>query len=256
MTKKPDHAARPVQQRFDGQRVIVTGGGSGIGRELAASFVSEGASVAVIDRDVANVPIGAIGILADLAHAEVVRLVFLEAITALGGVDVLCNNAGVASTTSVIDCEPDEWDFVFDVNVRAVYLGIRSVLPEMLEQGKGVIVSTASAAALVGLPDRAAYSASKAAVIALSRQVAVQYADQGIRSNTVCPGTVDSPWVARLLADSPRPELLRRELIARQPLGRLATPREIADAILYLASPQAAFITGTDLVIDGGIVAR
>jgi NAD(P)-dependent dehydrogenase (short-subunit alcohol dehydrogenase family) len=251
-----DHPAPSALRRFSSRRAIVTGGGSGIGAELVATLLAEGASVAVIDRDSSGAAEGSIRIDADLADATTLDGAFTEATAALGGVDLLFNNAGIASTTSVIDCGPDEWDAVLAVNVRAVGLGFRAVLPAMLEQGHGVIVSTASAAALVGLPDRAAYSASKAAVIALSRQVAVQYADRGIRSNTVCPGTVDSPWVARLLAGAVDPEASRRDLVARQPLGRLATPREVADAMLYLASDQAAFITGTDLVIDGGILAR
>lgn len=242
--------------RFEGRRAIVTGGGSGIGLELVEALIAEGAAVAVIDRD-ASAALGAsTRIDADLSDAALLDHAFADAIGALGGVDLLFNNAGLSSTTSVIDCDADEWDRVLAVNVRAVGLGFRAVLPTMLEQGSGVIVSTASAAALVGLVDRAAYSASKAAVIALSRQVAVQYAERGIRSNTVCPGTVDSPWVARLLEQASDPDERRRELIARQPLGRLALPREVADAMLYLASDEAAFITGTDLVIDGGILAR
>lgn len=253
MTDQPEPSSL---HRFASRLAIVTGGGSGIGAELVHTLLAEGASVAVIDRDSSGAPEGSIRIDADLADSSALDRVFGEAITALGGVDLLFNNAGIASTTSVIDCGSDEWDAVLAVNVRAVGLGFRAVLPAMLNQGHGVIVSTASAAALVGLPDRAAYSASKAAVIALSRQVAVQYADRGIRSNTVCPGTVDSPWVARLLANADDPEASRRDLVARQPLGRLATPREVADAMLYLASDQAAFITGTDLVIDGGILAR
>lgn len=252
----PEHPTPSALRRFSSRRVIVTGGGSGIGAELVTSLLEEGATVAVIDRDPSASPAGSIRIEADLSQAPIVNSAFTEAIRELGGVDVLFNNAGIASTTSVIDCGPDEWDAVLAVNVRAVGLGFRAVLPAMLEQGHGVIVSTASAAALVGLPDRAAYSASKAAVIALSRQVAVQYADRGIRSNTVCPGTVDSPWVARLLENSDDPEASRRDLVARQPLGRLASPREVADAMLYLASDQAAFVTGTDLIIDGGILAR
>ena len=251
-----DHPNTSPLRRFLSRRAIVTGGGSGIGAELVMTLLDEGARVVVIDRDPAGAPEGSIRFKADLSHAVEVERAFTEAIAALDGVDVLFNNAGIPSTTSVIDCGSDEWDTVLAVNVRAVGLGIRAVLPGMLEQGHGVIVSTASAAALVGLPDRAAYSASKAAVIALSRQVAVQYADRGIRSNTVCPGTVDSPWVARLLAHADDPEASHRDLVARQPLGRLATPREVADAMLYLASDQASFITGTDLVIDGGILAR
>ena len=172
-----------------------------------------------------------------------------------GRIDVLCNNAGVSSVTGPVECTPEEWDHVFGVNVRSVFLGTKYAIPVMLAQGSGVIVNTASAAGLIGLPDRAAYCASKGAVIALTRQVAVQYATQNIRCNCVCPGTVDSPWIGRLLEGTDDPAGLREELIARQPLGRLGTPSEVADAVVYLASPSATFITGSALVIDGGITA-
>ena len=131
----------------------------------------------------------------------------------------------------------------------------RHVIPSMLETGFGVIVNTASAAGMIGLPDRAAYCASKGAVIALTKQIAVQYAGNGIRCNCICPGTVDSPWVARLLDEAEDPVRHREKLIARQPMGRLGTPEEIAEAAIYLASDAAAFVTGSELVIDGGITA-
>lgn len=240
---------------FEGSRVIVTGAASGIGQELVALLLREGANVAGIDRDLAGVPVGAVALLADLGVVTDVTDVMERAIAALGGVDVLCNNAGIGSTRSVLDCPVDEWDAVFDVNVRAVFLGIKAVLPEMLRQGHGVIVNTASAAGLIGLPDRAAYCTSKGAVIALTKQVAVQYAKDGIRCNCVCPGTVDSPWVQRLLNEAPDPNVRRVELVARQPMGRLGSPLEIAKAIAFLAGPDSAFMTGSELVIDGGIIA-
>jgi NAD(P)-dependent dehydrogenase (short-subunit alcohol dehydrogenase family) len=139
--------------------------------------------------------------------------------------------------------------------VRGVFLGTKAALPSMLAQGRGVIVNTASVAGMVGFRDRAAYCASKGAVIALTKQVAVQYASQGIRCNCVCPGTVDSPWVGRLMGGTDDPAATRAALVARQPLGRLGQPDEVAKAVVYLASDDAAFITGSELVIDGGIVA-
>lgn len=240
---------------FDGTRVIVTGAASGIGLELVYILLSEGASVAGIDRNPEGVPDGAIALGADLAIVGEVEDVMAEALSSLGGVDVLCNNAGIGSTHSVLTCPTDEWDTVFDINVRAVFLGIKAVVPSMLAQGHGVIVNTASAAGLIGLPDRAAYCASKGAVIALTKQIAVQYAKNGIRCNCVCPGTVDSPWVQRLMEEAPDPVARRAELIARQPMGRLGAPSEVARAIAFLAGPDSAFMTGSELVIDGGIVA-
>src|SRR5690606_34765938 len=153
------------------------------------------------------------------------------------------------------DCSVEEWDHLFAVNARAVFLTTQAVIPQMVSRRSGVIVNTASAAGIVGLKDRAAYCASKGAVLALTRQVAVQYAEYGVRCLSVCPGTVDSPWLERLLAEAPDPEARRQELVARQPLGRLASPTEIARAIAYAASDDAAFMTGSELVIDGGILA-
>jgi NAD(P)-dependent dehydrogenase (short-subunit alcohol dehydrogenase family) len=154
-----------------------------------------------------------------------------------------------------VSCTAEEWDHVFAVNARGVFLGTKHALPSMLARGHGVIINTASAAGLIGLKDRAAYCASKGAVIAFTRQVAVQYAGTGVRCNSLCPGTVDSPWVGRLVAAADDPDEARRALTARQPMGRLGQPAEIAAAALYLASDDASFITGTELVLDGGIVA-
>jgi NAD(P)-dependent dehydrogenase (short-subunit alcohol dehydrogenase family) len=175
-----------------------------------------------------------------------------QAVAEAGRIEILCNNAGIGSTTGVVACEPDEWDRVMAVNVKSVYLGCKYAIPHMIRQGGGVIINTASVAGMVGILQRASYSASKGAVIALTRQVAIEYVRQGIRVNCLCPGTVDSPWVERLLAQAEDRAAARRALEARQPMGRLGTPEEIAAAALYLASDEAAFITGTGLVIDGG----
>lgn len=238
-----------------GQTVIVTGAGSGIGFEIATRFLDEGATVVAADLRPEGAPKLAHQYRADVSNVDEMQALVAFAMSLTGRVDVLCNNAGVASVTGPIECSPEEWDLVFGVNVRSVFLGTKYVLPIMLSQGSGIIVNTASAAGLIGLPDRAAYCASKGAVIAFTRQVAVQYATQNIRCNCVCPGTVDSPWVGRLLDEADDPGAMRADLIARQPLGRLGTPAEVADAVLYLASPSASFITGTALVIDGGITA-
>lgn len=172
-----------------------------------------------------------------------------------GRLDVMCNNAGTGSTTSPLDCTAQEWDRVFAVNAQGVFFGVKHALPPMLAQGSGSIVNTASVAGLVGLRDRTSYCASKGAVIALTEQVAIQYAGTGVRCNCVSPGTVDSPWVGRLLGAADDPAAARAALVARQPLGRLGLPREIACAVMYLASDEAGFVTGTDLVIDGGLTA-
>lgn len=244
-----------VEHEHDGQTVIVTGAGSGIGQQIAAKFLESGATVIAADLNTDGVPDGCHKLTVDVSDATAVQSLIDEAVRLTTRVDILCNNAGMSSVTDPIQCTPEEWDRVFAVNTRSVFLGTKYALPIMLKQGAGTIVNTASAAGLVGLPDRAAYCASKGAVISFTRQVAVQYASQGIRCNCVCPGTIDSPWVGRLLSGSEDPASLRDKLVARQPVGRLGTPSEVADAVLYLASSSASYITGTALVIDGGITA-
>ncbi|GAA3732323.1 SDR family oxidoreductase [Leifsonia bigeumensis] len=241
--------------RFSSRRILVTGAGSGIGKELASMFLAEGGRVVAVDLDTGGIPSGAVAVKADISNENDVRAVFAVAEEELGGIDILCNNAGIGSTTSVLDSSVEEWDRVFAVNVRGTFLCTKYALPGMLERRSGVIVNTASVAGMIGLPDRAAYCASKAAVIALTKQVAVQWAGAGIRCNCVCPGTVDSPWVGRLLDGADDPAAMRSQLVARQPMGRLAEPWEVAKAALYLASDDAAFMTGAELVIDGGILA-
>lgn len=181
--------------RFSGRKVLITGAGSGIGREMTRLFLEEGASVIGADLDPSNVPAGAHQFKVDTSSEDDVAQLFTAARDTLGGVDILCNNAGIGSTTSVLDATVAEWDRVFAVNVRGTFLCTKYALPYMLDQKAGVIVNTASVAGMIGLADRASYAASKGAVIALTKQVAVQWAKDGIRCNCVCPGTVDSPWV-------------------------------------------------------------
>lgn len=208
-----------------------------------------------VDVNVDHVPELTEAVRADVSNPADVHSVVEATLRRYGRIDILVNNAGVGSTTDLLGCSLAEWDQVFAVNVRAPFQCMQAVLPGMLGQGHGVIVNVASVAGMIGLRDRAAYCASKGALIALTKQVAVQWADAGIRCNAVCPGTVDSPWVGRLLSEAPDPGQRLRELVARQPMGRLGSPSEIAQAILYLASDAAAYITGSELVIDGGIKA-
>jgi NAD(P)-dependent dehydrogenase (short-subunit alcohol dehydrogenase family) len=245
---------------------VITGAGSGIGRAMALLFAQEGARIlaADINGSAAEETAAAVQAAAGTAEAftvnvvapDEVRAMIDAAIAAYGRIDILCNNAGIGSTTDVVEAEPEEWDRVMAVNVKSVFLGCKYAIPHMIAQGGGVIVNTASVAGMVGLVKRASYSASKGAVIALTRQVAIEYVEQGVRVNCLCPGTVDSPWVGRLLGQADDPSAARSALVARQPMGRLGTPEEIAAAALYLASDDAAFITGTGLVIDGGLTAR
>ena len=251
-----------MRSRFEGKVVVVTGAGSGIGQAMARAFSAEGATVVAADlneaaaRQTAGELQRGSAALVDVTEPASVSALIAEAQVRHGRIDILCNNAGIGSSKTVVDCEPDEWQRLFAVNVKGVYLGCKYAIPIMIAQGGGVIVNTASVAGLVGLPNRAAYCASKGAVVSLTKQVAVDYVSQGIRCNCICPGTVDTPWVGRLLAEVADPQALRAELVARQPMGRLGTAQEVAQAALYLASDDAGFVTGTALVIDGGLMAR
>ena len=239
---------------FTGRTVVVTGAGSGIGWEMASQFRDRGATVFAADLSGTG-PEGCTPLSVDVRDEAQIQQMVAAAVDATGRVDVLCNNAGIGSTKDPISCTSEEWDTLFEVNVRGVFLGTKYALPHMLKQGSGAIVNTASIAGQVGLKDRVAYCASKGAVIAMTKAVAIQYAGTGVRCNCVCPGTVHSPWVDRLLTEAEDPEQRRAELVARQPLGRLGRPDEVARAAVYLASDDAAFVTGSEFVIDGGLTA-
>jgi 2-keto-3-deoxy-L-fuconate dehydrogenase len=224
--------------RFTGKRALVTGAGSGIGAAVARLLETEGAEVVAADLTGTDVQLD---VRDEAQVAEVVR-----------DIDVLVNVAGIGSTTNAPATTLDVWEDVFAVNARGTFLCCKHAIRSMLARGGGSIVNVASVAGLVGLRNRAAYCASKGAVVALTRALAVDHVSDGIRVNAVCPGTVDSPWVRRLVAEAG--ESLD-ELRARQPLGRLGTPEEIAEAIAYLSSDAAGFVTGTIFVIDGGLTA-
>ncbi|HEX7103733.1 MAG TPA: glucose 1-dehydrogenase [Nitrolancea sp.] len=253
----------PNTGKLAGKVALVTGAGSGIGRAISVRFAQEGALVAAASRTLGSVEETAklaggetLALQADVSDEASVRNMVEQTLARFGRIDILVNNAGIGTTKSILECEPEEWDRVFAVNVRGVYLSTRAVLPGMLARGEGVIINIASVLGLVGVPKRAAYCASKGAVITLTKQVATEYAEQGVRCNCICPGTVDSPWVGRLLDATDDPAAARQALEARHPLQRLATTDEIAAAALYLASADAAFMTGSSLVLDGGQLAR
>ena len=241
--------------RVEGLTAVVTGGASGIGAATIERLLGEGAR-AVAALDLTEPPFDdsrVVRLVADVADDDSMRRAAAEVDRNLGTVDILVCNAGIGAVGTVEDNADEEWRRVFDVNVFGVVRTVRAFLPLLRKSATPSIVTLGSIVSTTGLPARACYGASKGAVLALSRAMAADYASEGIRVNCVCPGTVDTPWVNRLLDAASDPDASRRALIARQPIGRLGTAEEIADAIVYLAGPAAGYVTGSALAIDGGI---
>lgn len=240
--------------RLAGKRAIVTGGGQGIGRATVELFVAEGAEVLALDI--------AADALDDLRRTcgcatRVVDITDTAAIAAIaqdtGSVDILFLCAGYVSTGTILESDPAEWDRAFAVNVTAMYHLIRAILPSMLAQGSGSIITMSSVASAVrGVPERCVYAASKAAVIGLTKAVAADYVASGIRCNAICPGTIDTPALDTRLRNTADYAAARAAVAARQPMARMGTAAEIARLALYLGSDESSFTTGQSHIIDGG----
>ena len=239
--------------RLDGMAALVTGGASGIGLAAAQLLAARGARVAVLDRDADAVPAPLESVRADVADERQAREAVAAAVERLGGLDVVVNNAGVGAQGTIEDNPSDEWQRVYAVNVLGIVHVSRAALPHLRASRSTTIVNTCSIAATAGLPQRALYSATKGAVQSLTLAMAADHIGEGIRVNCVNPGTADTPWVGRLLDAAPDPAAERAALEARQPMGRLVSADEVAQAIAYLASPAAAATTGTVLAVDGGM---
>ena len=248
--------------KLQGNTAIITGAAAGIGAASAVLFASEGAKVVAVDIDrealdqVSDQIIGASGtclaLPADVSQRDDVQSVLRSALQKFGRIDILFNNAGIVPTGKVEEISEEQWDRAMAINVKSMYLFCHAIIPKFKEQGGGVILNTASATALRAVVDRACYTATKAAVIGLTKSMALDCVRDNIRVNCLCPGTVDTPSLAQRLAALPDPAQARKNFVARQPMGRLGTAEEIAQAALYLVSPEAGFVTGMAFAIDGG----
>jgi 2-keto-3-deoxy-L-fuconate dehydrogenase len=241
--------------KLEGRVALVTSAGQGIGRASAIALAREGAKVFATDiredlfKDISNDHPGIIGFGLNVLEQPAVD----AALKRTGPIDILFNCSGFVHNGTVLECEEKDWDFSFDLNVKAHYRMIKSYLPGMLAKGKGNVINMASVASSIkGAPNRFVYGASKAAVIGLTKALAADFVTKGIRCNAICPGTVETPSLYDRMRAQGDFEKAKAAFIARQPMGRMAQPEEIAEMVIYLASDDSAFITGQALVIDGG----
>ncbi|HZU35732.1 MAG TPA: glucose 1-dehydrogenase [Gemmataceae bacterium] len=249
---------------LNGKVAIVTGAASGIGAAIVRLFLEANARVVAVDQ---REPAGPreLGersaerlrsLTGDVAEEATARAYTQAALEAFGRIDVMINNAGVAVIKPIAMHTPEEWDRVLAVNVKSIYWSARLVVPVMQRQGGGLFLNTGSISSVVGLPAQGAYGPAKGAVVQLTRQMAIDYAADGIRVNAICPGTVDTPLVRKAAEDSGDPAGFMARLQAGHPLGRIAEPEEIAELYLFLASDRARFFTGAIIMIDGGYTAQ
>lgn len=244
-----------MKDRLKGKRAVVTAAGQGIGRATAIAFASEGATVYASDinettlgqlkREYGGVEIEKL----DVTDASAVK----SYANRVGGVDILFNCAGFVHHGTIKECSEDEWDFTFSLNVKSMYRMMREFLPAMIARGGGSVINMSSVASSIkGAPNRFVYGASKAAVIGMTKSVAADFVAQGIRCNAICPGTVQTPSLDERIAAQGDPGKARAAFIARQPMGRLGAPEEVAALAVYLAADESSFVTGTAQIIDGG----
>ncbi len=252
--------------RLRGRVAVVTGGGSGIGRAIARLFADEGAAVAIVDRDreagrSVSDEMRGLGLNVEFYYADVARASDVEAMvetvaTRQGGLHVLVNNAAVQVMAPLVDTTEGVWDQIHNVNLKGVFLGCKYAIPQIIRSGGGSIVNMGSVLGFVGDPELAAYCAAKGGVIALTKAAALTYGTQGVRVNCICPGDVETPLLQAYMDKDPDPARLRAQISAKYALRRVATPVEIAQAALFLASDASAFMTGSTMVVDGGLTVK
>jgi NAD(P)-dependent dehydrogenase (short-subunit alcohol dehydrogenase family) len=238
---------------FDGLVAVITGGASGIGAAVGRRLGAEGASVAVLDVDAAGVDERFLAVSTDVSDDTSVRAAVATVVERFGRIDIVVNNAGIGAQGDVATNDDAEWHRVWDVNVVGMARVTRAALPYLRESPSASVVNLSSVLATAGVADRVLYSATKGAVLAMTRAMAADHIREGIRVNAVSPGTADTPWVTGLLSRAADPVAERAALEARQPHGRLVSPDEIAGAVAYLASPASGSTTGTSIAVDGGM---
>ena len=251
---------------LEGKVAIVTGGNSGIGRAISEVFAREKASVMIGARNVKTAEETVRGIQerggsasflrTDIQDPTQVRNLVLETVKKYGTVDIICHNAGTELVKDLIDTTVEEWDMVLNTNARGAFLLAKNALPIMIAKKKGVVINIASQLGFVGFEKFTAYCASKGAIVQLTRAMALEYAKYGIRVNCVCPGAVDTPMVDRELSLFPNPSEIRKKEIEDHPIGRMARPEEIAEAVLFIASERASFVLGECFIVDGGYIVK
>ena len=251
-----------MSKRLEHKVAIITGGAVGMGKASAKRFLEEGAKVVIVDinavslqntvDELREISTDIFGICADITKAEDVKNVVKMTLETFGTIDVLFNNAGLNHAAMLHETTLEDWEKVFSVNVKGMFLMCREVLPVMVENRRGSIINTASPGALVGLRSIAAYCASKGAVPAMTRSIAIDYAPYNIRANFICPGVIHTEMTEKIIQSKPNPDEYREWYRTARPLGRFGEPVEIANAAVFLASDEATFMTGASIVADGG----